>query len=253
MKLLIKIQYDGSCFCGYQVQPTKRTVQGELNAAAQRLYGFECNVTGCSRTDTGVHAKEFYATIEPKCGTLPSIPLVGVTKALNSFLPEDISVIESKYVDSDFHSRYDVKYKEYTYKLYESDRHDPFLRNYMLRLDKKYSDEQISLVCKACEHLVGKHDFSSFMAAGSSVKSTVRNIKYAYLIRTSDNTLEFKICADGFLYNMVRIIVGAMIDVASKKLSPDDIKTILDAKDRKKAPRTAPPIGLYLTHVSYTE
>ena len=138
MKLLLKLRYDGSCFFGYQVQPSQRTVQGELNIASEKLFGTKCNITGCSRTDSGVHADAFYASVETVGCSTPSIPTEGIVRAYNSFLPSDICVCEAKYVADTFHPRYDVLNKEYTYKFYESEIHDPFLRNYNRIKRNKY-------------------------------------------------------------------------------------------------------------------
>ena len=250
MKLLLKIKYDGSNFFGYQVQPQKRTVQAVLGEAARNIYGVECNITGCSRTDSGVHALSFYATVEPKTNINILIPEDRAVYAFNSNLPGDISVIKSQYVTSDFHPRYDVISKEYTYKIYNAELRDPFLRNYAYHYKKHIDDTGIDRMNKAAEHIIGTHDFSSFMAEGSSVKDAVRNVHSLTACREGD-FIVIKISGNGFLYNMVRIISGTLLLCGTGKISASDIEGIINAKDRSFAGQTLSPCGLYLTSVSY--
>ena len=257
MKKLLKIRYDGTDFCGYQVQPDRRTVQGELNRALFTLIGCDCNVTGCSRTDSGVHACSFFAAVDRTDKREISIPSEKLPRALNSVLPDDISVLAAYDVSDGFHPRYDVIAKEYTYFLNNSGDSSPFLRNRAFTLIKPLTQEQINRVNEACGYLLGEHDFAAFMAEGSSVKSTVREIYYARLETSRDiygeDLLAFKISGNGFLYNMVRIIVGSMLDVAYSRIRPQDIAEIINSADRSKAGRTVPPHGLYLTSVTYPD
>ena len=257
MKKLLKIQYDGTDFSGYQVQPDRRTVQGELNRALLDLFGFDCNVTGCSRTDSGVHALAFFCTIEPSGQGIITVPNDNLPRALNSHLPDDISVICAYDVEDSFHPRYDVIDKEYTYCIYNYNVKAPFLRNRALQLQKPLTDGQITRMSDACRYLIGRHDFASFMAEGSSVTDTVREIYDARLERAmgifGEDMLMLKIRGNGFLYNMVRIITGTLLEAAYSKISPSDVEKIILSRDRALAGRTAPPHGLYLTHVSYAE
>ena len=253
MKLLLKIAYDGTGFCGYQVQPNCRTVQGELNLAAKQLFGCECDITGCSRTDSGVHALSFFATVEPKNASAPVIPPDSVVRALNSILPSDISIKAAYEVEDDFHPRYDVVSKEYVYLLSNDNTKNPFLDKKALQLPKPLTDRQIDLVNEASVHLLGLHDFTSFMAEGSKITDARREIYSASLkiVDGSRELLVFKISGNGFLYNMVRIIVGTMLDVAYGKKTPSQIESIILSKDRAKAGQTVPAHGLYLNEVKY--
>ncbi len=252
MKLLLEISYLGTEFCGYQIQKDKRTVQGELNIAAKNLFSFECDVTGCSRTDSGVHANMFCATVTKK-GTDnldTDIELSKIPRAFSAHLPKDIAVKNAIWVDADFHPRYDVRYKEYIYEIYNGAVRDPFWDGRAWHIPQPIDDTAIEKMNRAASHFVGEHDFSAFMAQGSNVESTVRNIMYATVGKSGD-IITFRIAADGFLYNMVRIITGTLISVASAKISADEISGIIASKDRKKAGMTAPAHGLYLNKVVY--
>ncbi len=250
MKILLKIRYDGTDFCGYAVQPNKRTVQGTLNQAARLLCGTECNITGCSRTDSGVHALCYYCTLEPTDGSQINIPLKNIPVALNAVLPKDLAVLDAFCVEDGFHARYDVLSKEYTYFIYNSQIKDPFFSNRALQLQKLLDRDSIEEMNKAAGYLCGTYDFKCFMAQNSSVTNTTRTVYYARFEQNGEKII-FKICADGFLYNMVRIIVGTMLEVGYKKKQPSDILRIIDSGQRKNAGQTAPPQGLYLSAVNY--
>ena len=254
-KILLKIQYDGSDFCGYQVQPQKRTVQGELNRVSAQLFGCECSVTGCSRTDSGVHARSFYACVEPCSDSSAHIPARSLSRAYNSLLPNDISVVRAYEVDRSFHPRYDVISKEYGYLFYDSESKDPFLNKRAYQLYRPLSSESLLDVNKACGYLVGTYDFTSFMAQGSKIVDPTREIYSAELFRYApiENLYVFKISGNGFLYNMVRIIAGTMLEVACGKITPEIIPNIIEAKDRTKAGGTLPPYALYLNKVHYND
>ena len=253
MKILLTLSYLGSGFSGYQVQPKCRTVQGELNKAAKSLFGFDCDVTGCSRTDAGVHANEFCATITDKGKDFltTNIAEERISAALNAHLPEDISVLSAKWVANDFHPRYDVKYKEYVYRICNSTSRNPFECGRSWHIPHGNFDEKtVEKMNAAAQRFLGKHDFSAFMASGSTVESTVREVQYAEVSKKGD-IVEFRVAADGFLYNMVRIMTGTLLAVAQNKISPDDIVNIVNSRDRRRAGMTAPPDGLYLNKVIY--
>ena len=250
MKLLLKIKYDGADFCGYQAQPSKRTVQGTLNEAAYQLTGKQCNITGCSRTDSGVHALSFYCTVCPTDNSEISIPLANIPTAFNKLLPSDIAVAGAYYVPDDFHPRYDVKSKEYTYLFYNSAQKDPFMSDRALHLKKRLDSTAIDRMNEAARLLCATQDFRSFMAANSKITDTVRTI-YSAEFYFDEDIIKFKIKGNGFLYNMVRIIVGTLLDVGYNKIQPADIKRIIDSKDRKNAGQTVSPAGLYLSSVEY--
>jgi tRNA pseudouridine38-40 synthase len=247
MKYFAKIKYVGTDFRGFQFQPNQRTVQGELTAASRAALGADATVTGCSRTDSGVHANEYCVAIESKSATVPADKLA---VALKSFLPHDISLFYAEYADDEFHPRYNVKSKEYLYRIVNSEISDPFEYNRAWFVGREISDEKIKMMQYAADTLIGKHDFSSFMAEGSKIVDTVRCIEYITIDKSGD-LIEIKVAADGFLYNMVRIIVGTLIDVAFDRIKASDMKTILDEHDRAAAGQTAPPQGLYLNKVVY--
>lgn len=252
MKLLIKLSYLGSEFCGYQVQNGKRTVQGELTEAAKALFTYDCDITGCSRTDSGVHANMFCATISKKgeSGLTTRLTPDRIVLALNAHLPDDIHVYDAQWVDDDFHARYNVKYKEYIYRICTGGQDVPFMRSRAMMYYKRLDDKAIENMQRAAEKYVGEHDFCAFMAQGSKIVSTVRCVKYANVQRVGDEII-FTVAADGFLYNMVRIMVGTLIAVGEGKIKAEDIENIILSCDRKNAGQTAPADGLYLNRVVY--
>ena len=252
MKLFIKVRYLGTNYCGYQVQPNAPSIQNELNKAARMLFGCDCDIVGCSRTDSGVHANEFCATVAQK-GTddlITSLQPERVPLAFSTHLPPDISVFDAKWVASDFHARYDVVEKEYIYRIYNDPVRSPFWEGRAYHLPRVLDDAAIQRMNRAAAHLVGKQDFAAYMAQGSTVTSTIRTVKAAS-IEKEGNMIVFRISADGFLYNMVRILTGTMIDVGLGKIDPEDIPTITNSRDRSRAGMTVPACGLYLNRVLY--
>ncbi len=247
MKYFAKIKYLGTDFCGFQVQNNGRTVQGELSCACRSLFGEPAKVTGCSRTDSGVHANEFCLTIECDSATVPPsrLPL-----AIARFLPSDLSLYYAEECDESFHPRYSVQYKEYLYCIKNARVSDPFTVNRAWLYTSEINDDALALMKKAAAHFVGYHDFAAFMSEGSDIKDTRRTVKYLEIERSGD-LINIRIAADGFLYNMVRIIVGTLCEVASRRISPDDIPDIIASCDRARAGITAPPEGLYLNRVVY--
>ena len=251
-KILLEISYLGSDFCGYQVQPDKRTVQSQLNNAAKALFGFDCDIVGCSRTDSGVHANQFFATLTQK-GTdyiETDIPAEKIPLALSFHLPSDIAVKNARWVDADFHPRYSVKSKEYLYRLYCDSVRNPFDEGRAWHYTRRIDDEAFEKMQIAAKSFIGTHDFAAFMASNSSVSNTVRTI-YSLEIERCGNMISVRVCGDGFLYNMVRIIVGTLISVAEGKIAHTEIESIIESKNRARAGITAPPQGLYLNKVLY--
>ena len=247
MKYFAKIKYLGTHFHGFQVQPDQRTVQGTLCDALFDALGCKAGVTGCSRTDAGVHANEFCLTVECEGGTIPAdkLPI-----AVARFLPNDLSLFYAEECDRDFHPRYDVKEKEYLYRIINSRIYDPFEFGRAWFVARPITDEGLTRMREAAKHFIGKHDFATFMAEGSDVTDTVRTVT-ALSIEKNDDLIEIKISADGFLYNMVRIIVGTLTEVAFGRFLPEDIPEIISSLDRSRAGMTAPAEGLYLNRVSY--
>ena len=247
MKYFAKIKYLGTNFHGFQVQPEKRTVQGELCAALALATGHPCKVTGCSRTDSGVHANEFCITVESDGATIPPQKL---PVAVARFMPTDLSLYYAEAASDDFHPRYDVVSKEYLYKIKNERVYDPFYYGRAWFLPKPIDDEHVAKMQSAADLIVGKKDFSTFMSPGSDITDTVRNVFYVKVEKCGTD-INIRICADGFLYNMVRIIVGTLIEVAYDRLEPQKITQVIESHDRRNAGMTAPPDGLYLNKVSY--
>ncbi len=252
MKLLLRVSYLGTDFCGYQVQKDKRTVQAVLNTAAKELFGGDCDVTGCSRTDSGVHANMFCVCIskkgEPNLDT--DIEISKIPRAISAHLPPDVAVWDAQWMDDGFHPRYDVKYKEYVYRIYNGAVRDPFEEGRSWYVPRVFSDEDIVNMNIAAQSFVGEHDFSAFMAQGSKVESTVRNVKYASVEKNGD-VIIFRVAADGFLYNMVRIMTGTLVGVGQGKIPAAHVSEIILSKSRENAGMTAPAEGLYLNKVVY--
>lgn len=252
MKILLTLSYVGTSYCGYQLQPDKPTVAAELNKATEKAFGFKCNVTGCSRTDSGVHALGYRATIEPcDADNKITVPLERIPVAINCHLPQDISILGAMNVDDDFHPRYDVVKKEYIYKIHASEIRNPFLNGRVMELGKNISTLDIDAMKAAAGEFIGEYNFDAFMATGSKITDTCRHI-FNSEIEIFDDIIQYRVCADGFLYNMVRIIVGTLIDVGKGKISPCDIKKIILSRDRKNAGATAKADGLYLNKVIYS-
>ncbi|MBE6634111.1 MAG: tRNA pseudouridine(38-40) synthase TruA [Ruminococcaceae bacterium] len=254
MKLLLKISYLGGAYCGYQVQPNAVTVQQKLNEAAERLFGYPCDIVGCSRTDSGVHANEFCATVSKKGEeTLQtSIPVQRIPLAFSAHLPEDICVFDALWVSEKFHARYDVSEKEYLYRIYNRSVRSPLEEGRAFHVPKRFSEEDLERMRRAAAYLVGTHDFSAYMAQGSKIVDTVRTVFHSDLERSGDLIL-YRVRANGFLYNMVRILAGTLLEVGEGKLAPEEIPAITASCDRRRAGSTAPAHGLYLNRVIYPE
>ena len=241
--LLLTISFDGTAYHGWQVQNNAITVQQTLQDALEHICSKRDNVVGCSRTDAGVHANMYCCNVRTE-STIECRKLVG---ALNAILPKDIAATDCKEVDYDFHARYDCKSKEYIYKIWNSPNKNPFLYNHSLHykypLDAEFLDRQ-------AKDFIGTHRFDSFCAAGSSVEDTERTVMDASVEREGD-TVIFRVEANGFLYNMVRIMVGTLIDISRGKIPTDSIESIINAKNRSAAGYTAPAHGLYLNKIHY--
>ena len=252
MKVLLHLNFIGTRYCGYQVQPNGITVQQRLNEATKALFGYDCDVVGCSRTDSGVHANEFCVAIS-KSGTNfldTTVPVDKIPLALSHLLPDDISVFAAESVEDSFHPRYDVEYKEYIYQIWNHPIRNPFWHDRAWHCPKEISDADICRMNDAAGTLIGKMDFASYMAANSKITDTVRTIMEAEV--TKQNALiTFRVCADGFLYHMVRILTGTLVDVAYGRLQAFDIPSITAARNRCLAGPTAPAHGLYLNRVVY--
>ncbi|MGN0526421.1 MAG: tRNA pseudouridine(38-40) synthase TruA [Acutalibacteraceae bacterium] len=242
--LLFKISFDGAAFHGWQQQENARTVQGELKNAFKRLTGEDVNIIGCSRTDAGVHANEYYFNVR----TASSIPCERFPVALSSAkLTDEIAIWSCKEVDYDFNARFDCVKKEYVYIIENTEIHSPFMCKRALNYKYPLNAELMNSASKA---FIGTYDFSAFCAADAQVKTKVRTIYDAEVFRDGD-LVKFRVCGNGFLYNMVRIMVGTLLNVSMGKINLEDIPAVIESKNRKRAGFTAEPCGLYLNKVYY--
>jgi tRNA pseudouridine38-40 synthase len=244
--LRLVLQYDGSDFSGYELQPGKRTIRGELEKALKKIYGCSIKVRSFSRTDAKVHALGQVISFKPPF----EIPLERLPSALNSVLPEDIRVLRAEKGKKVF----DAKAKTYEYLIFNGEVMPPYLRRFVWHVKPKLD---LSAMRRVAKILVGKHDFSSFCAAGGDDKNFVRTI-YKIMIRKKPiriwglekvPVISLIFVGDGFLYKMVRNMVGTLWEVGLGKKSVSDVKKILQAKDRRLAGRTAPAQGLCLIRV----
>ena len=241
--LLLKIKYDGSAYHGWQVQKNALSVQQVLQDSIERIYGERLDVKGCSRTDTGVHAREFCVSFKA-----PFYPgEYHLISALNNSLPYDIKAFSCEEVDNDFHARYSSKGKEYVYYIYNGKYPDPFKSNYSLHYKHKLNEK---LMHDAAQKIIGTHDFRAFCSIKTDVEDTVRTI-YDCTVQKDGEMIIIKISGNGFLYNMVRIIAGTLLNVGTGKITPDDIPLIIESKDRTKAGKTLCAKGLFLNKVFY--
>ena len=241
-RVLLTIAYDGTAYHGWQVQPNGVTFQQTLQDGLEKILGTRVGVTGCSRTDAGVHAREFCCHFD--CDE--KFPSNAFLKGLNSVLPDDIAVTDCRTVDSGFHARYSAHGKAYVYNMYTGTS-DPFRTRYSLRLEKAPDGGKIAYFCNT---VVGTHDFAGFSSSRRSVEDTVRTVTDCHF-ETDGSNYRFCISADGFLYNMVRIIAGTALEVSSGRLSPDCAADIFRSGDRFLAGQTLPPQGLFLHKVFY--
>jgi len=238
------IEYDGTNYSGWQKQKHSITIQQKIEEAIKSITKEDCEVIGSSRTDAGVHARGFVANFI----TESNIPPNKFKYAINSKLPKDIVIRNSEEVPLEFHSRFDSKGKKYIYTILNREEPPTIERNYVYHFPKKLD---VDLMRQGSKFFIGEHEFDSFYKkSGSTVKSTLRNIYYCDVIKR-DNLIEFIVIGNGFLYNMVRIMAGTLIEVGIGRIQPKDIQDILLAKDREKAGRSLPPQGLCLYEVLY--
>lgn len=237
------ISYRGTEYCGWQIQPNGITVQEVITRAILELTGENVNLIGSGRTDARVHALGQCANFF----TASSIPPEQFFRAINTKLPADIRILSSKECAMDFHSRYNANGKCYLYKIYESNVGSPFKSDLAFHVTQSLDWDAME---EAAEYFIGEHDFKTFMASGSSVKTTVRIIERICFEKKND-LYEMTFTGNGFLYNMVRIMVGTLYEVGTNRLAPRSISGIIKGMDRSKAGITAPAQGLYLKEVYY--
>lgn len=240
----LTLEYDGTNYHGWQVQKNAVTVQEKVEKALEQLLGTRVGVTGCSRTDVGVHAYGQVAHFHADS----AIPADKFAYALNNLLPEDMVVRKSEEAPEDFHARYSSKCKRYRYLIYNAPHHSALMRNRACHVRPELDFEAMK---KAAEYFVGRHDFAAFQATGGQVRSTVREIYNMNILKKDENIIDLEVTGNGFLYNMVRIIAGTLIYVGMGKLAVAEIPDILESLDRTRAGKTAPPQGLYLMEIYY--
>lgn len=239
----LRIMFDGSHYHGWQVQKSETTIAGTLEAVLSQLCEHPVKIHGCGRTDAGVHAECYCANFR----TSSNIPTDRLPLAVNSLLPTDIAVQSAIEAPDDFDANLSCVKKEYTYRIFNSRIRNPFYSGrayfYPQTLD-------IASMKKAARHFVGTHDFAAVRSVGTETKTTVRTV-FWYEVEVKEPFVEFRACADGFLYNMARAMVGTLLYVSEGKIASDELPRLLEQKDRSLTGPTVPPDGLYLTRIWY--
>lgn len=235
--------YRGTAYHGFQRQENAVGIQNVLEEKLSALTDSAVKLNGCSRTDAGVHAREYCFSFE----TEHAIPCANIVRGMNSLLPDDLAVLSCEEAPADFHARYSCKGKEYMYLILNRREKDPFLADLALHYPYELDTE---LIARAAQAFVGRHDFTSFCGTANQKADSFRTIEY-FRVEKSENLVKLLVKGDGFLYNMVRIMVGTLIFINEDKLSADSVPRILAALDRNLAGKTAPAHGLYLNKVYY--
>lgn len=242
-RIKLVVAYDGTEYCGFQVQNNGPTIEGELNKVLSELFKEDIRVIGASRTDSGVHAYCNVAVFD----TNARMPAEKMVYAINQRLPEDVRVQESSEVAADFHPRHTDSRKTYEYRIYNASVQNPMKRRYALWNYYKLDVEKMK---EAATYLVGEHDFKSFCSADTQVESTVRTV-YEVSVTQSGEDIVISVSGNGFLYNMVRIIAGTLLEVGKGRIEPNEMPRILEAKNRQASGPTAPPHGLTLVKYEF--
>lgn len=244
MRIKLTVEYDGTDFCGWQCQKNGTSVQSVIEKAIFDVSGESVRVTASGRTDAGVHARGQVAHFDSGF----SVPPEKWRYAINGKLPQSILILSSERADG-FHARFDAKRKTYVYRMYQAESESPIKRRFAARIDKI---DCLAEMKKCAEILLGTHDFKCFQASGSSVKDTVRTI-FVSQISVCGNDVEYTVCGNGFLYNMVRMMSGALVAAGKGKLSSESLKEMLVSGSRGAYVKTMPPNGLTLESVEYSE
>ena len=239
----LRLMYDGTAYHGWQLQKTERTVCQTVQEAASRACGHPVKLTGCGRTDAGVHALRYCANFRTDC----AIPADRLPYAINTRLPRDISVVDAVDAPEDFNAILSCIKKEYTYKIYNSRLRDPFYADRAYFYPQRMDVERMR---RAAAQFVGTHDFRAVRSVGTETKTTVRTV-YWYEVEQNGPTLDLRACADGFLYNMARAMAGTLLYASEGKLEPEEIPALLEKGDRRMTGPTVPACGLYLTRIWY--
>ena len=242
----LTIMYDGKDFNGWQKQPNKLNIQGTIEKAISEMTGEEIELNASGRTDAGVHSFGQVANFK----TNSKIPIDKFPIAINSKIKKSIVITKAEEVEERFHSRYNCKKKTYRYVIDNSEFPTPMYRYLEYHIPNKLNIEAMK---KAAKYFEGEHDFKAFKSSGTSSKSSVRTIYKAEVKKAENNRIYIELTGNGFLYNMVRIISGTLVEVGLGKIKPEEIKTIIESKDRQKAGKTLPAHSLYLMNVNYKD
>ncbi len=240
----ITIEYDGKDFNGWQKQPNKLNIQGTIEKAIERITGEEIDLMASGRTDRGVHALGQVANFK----TNSNLPIEKFPIAINSNIKSSIRIKNAEEVDEKFHSRLSCKRKTYRYVINNSKYGSSIYRNLETHIPVKLNIKKMK---EAAKYFEGEHDFKAFKSSGTSSKSSVRTIYKAEVIEKEDDRIWIELTGNGFLYNMVRIIAGTLVDVGTGKIEPDEIEAIIESKERQRAGKTLAPQGLFLVKVEY--
>ena len=240
---LLTLCFDGTAYHGWQVQPNAVTVQSRLQDAAEQILGVRESVTGCSRTDAHVHADMFCCNLRTEKEITPE----KLQTAFNAVLPRDIAVLSVREVPLGFHARYDCTGKAYRYLIVNRAVRDPFFENRALHYPWTLDAEALH---REAQSFLGTHDFSAFCASKCAVEDKVREIRACSVYRNGD-LVEFRVTGNGFLYNMVRIMAGTLVEIGTGDREPETVKEVFRTKNREKAGMTLPPQGLFLDEVFY--
>ena len=241
--IALRLRYDGSRYHGWQRQRAESSVQQTLELAIEKAVGERVHATGCGRTDAGVHALRYCANFKSDC----RIPLQKLPLALNSYLPDDVAVLAACEVDERFNAIGSCIKKEYIYKIHNSNLRDPFLEKRACFFPQRLDVEAMNAAAHAFE---GTHDFAAVRSVGTETKTTVRTVHWCSAEREGD-LITVRVCADGFLYNMCRAMVGTMVYASYGKLRAEEIPELLARGDRRLTGPTMPPQGLYLNRLWY--
>lgn len=241
--IALRLRYDGSRYHGWQTQKEEITVQQTLEQALGKCLGEHLHAVGCGRTDAGVHALRYCANFRGAC----RIPTERLPLAVNSYLPSDVAVLAACEVEENFNAIGSCIKKEYIYKIHNSNLRDPFLEKRACFYPQRLDVERMNAAARAFE---GTHDFAAVRSVGTETKTTVRTVHWCEAVREGD-LITVRICADGFLYNMARAMVGTMVYASYGKLAPEEIPTLLALGDRRLTGPTMPPQGLYLNRLWY--
>ncbi len=241
--VLVTMAFRGTQYHGFQVQENALGVCTVFQDAIERVFGSRVDVKGCSRTDSGVHALRYCVSFHVDSG----IPMFKLPLALNAHLPTDIRVLSAQVVPDDFHARYSAVAKQYVYRLHNSQMSSPFSEGLCWRLGAPLSLEPMQ---RAAAAVVGTHDFASFMSGGSKIVDTVRTV-FDFRVEKQGDDFLFTICADGYLYNMVRILVGTLVEIGTGRMRADAMQAVIAAAERSAAGPKAPAQGLFLDRVFY--